>query len=91
MRRWEDKPNIRMYLILRCGLDTSGSGSDPVVGLCEQGNELSGCIKLISSLTGRLLASQSGPCSMELVIRAVLGNIKKWIVRLVISHILRDS
>jgi hypothetical protein len=34
----------------RCGLDSSGSGLEPVGGSCEHGNELSGSIKRVKFL-----------------------------------------
>jgi hypothetical protein len=44
--RWE---NIRLHIkgnrIKRCGLDASGSGTGPVAGCCENGNERPGSMK----------------------------------------------
>jgi hypothetical protein len=52
-------------------LDGSGSGQRQVAGCCECGNEPSSFIKLVggggSRLAEKLLASQEGLCSMELV------------------------
>jgi hypothetical protein len=53
-----------------CGLDSSCSGYEPVTGSCELGNEYSGSIKggKFLQLVERLLASQRGLRSMELLI-----------------------
>jgi hypothetical protein len=55
-RRWED--NIKMNLReirFGCGLDSSGSGREPVVDSCEHGNEPSVSIndeELLDKLSG---------------------------------------
>jgi hypothetical protein len=44
--KWEDI--IKIYqknMLLRCGLNLSGSGQRQETGFCEHGNELSGSIK----------------------------------------------
>jgi hypothetical protein len=43
-RRWED--NIKMNL-RKIGIDSAGSGYDPLAGFCEHGNEPSGSIKKV--------------------------------------------
>jgi len=55
----------------RCGLDASWSGWGPMTGFCEHNNKpvclTEGGGVGISGLAERLLASQEGLCSTELV------------------------
>jgi hypothetical protein len=49
-------------------LESSFSEWNPVAGSCEHGDEISGPIKVMNvSLAGRILTSQEGLCSVELV------------------------
>jgi len=54
--------------MLGCGLVSSDSGYWLVAGSSEHGNEISSSLKgRISCLDEHLLASQEGPCSVELI------------------------
>jgi hypothetical protein len=66
-RRWEDE--IRMDLGengwgVVCGLDSTGSGQEPVAGCCECGDEPSGCCAtdLISTHFVIILSEFLSPC-----------------------------